>query len=84
MKAYIQKREKLLHLFSLLIVASSIFVDDFLTKMGLVVMGILGLVLIGWAKGNRTTFLIYLGLLLAALFYGYYMGDKNGLFPEKL
>lgn len=84
MKKYILKRERVFHLLSLMAVAASIFTNDFLTKMGLVVLGVFGLFVVALAKGNKSTILIYLVLLVVALGVGLYLGTQRGLIPGKL
>ncbi len=84
MKAYLLRRERVLHLVSLMLVVASVFVDEYLTKIGLVLLGILGLILISYAKDKKTTMLIYSVLFLAALVYGYYLGIQSGAIPDKL
>ncbi len=84
MKKYIIKREKIFHLLSLMSVAASIFTSEFLIKMGLVVLGVLGLFIVSLAKGNKSTIIIYSALLIAALGVALYLGTERGLIPDRL
>ena len=72
MKEYILKRERVFHLLALAIVIASVFVQDMPTKIAMLVLGILGLIAVSYAKGNKTSMIIYILLLIIAG-VGYYL-----------
>ncbi|MDO5615509.1 MAG: hypothetical protein Q4G16_04915 [Cruoricaptor ignavus] len=67
MKEYFQKRERVFHLISLGIIGSSVFTQEVYIKFTLVFVGILGLILLSYIKGNQKTMFIYIALLAVAL-----------------
>lgn len=72
MKEYLLKREAVFRLSSLLLVVASVFINDLNMKMALVVLGILGLILVSWAKGQKVVVWIFTILLVAAGVVYYY------------
>ncbi len=72
MKEYILKREMVFRLVSLLFVVASVFLKDSLMKFALLLVGVLGLVVIAYAKGQKSLVILFSILLLIAIVgYGY-------------
>ncbi len=76
MKAYILKRERILHVLSLLAIVASVFLKEINMKIVLLAVGIIGLTVISAAKGNKTTTAIY-ALLLILAFVGFFLIDSG-------
>lgn len=72
MREYILKRERILHVLSLLSIVVSVFLKEINMKFALLVLGIFGLIAISSAKRNKVTTIIYVILLVLA-FIGYYL-----------
>ncbi len=67
MNPYFEKRKGIFRLFSLVAVAASVFVEEDLWKLALIVLGIGGLIAVSWFEGKKSTFYIYLFLLVLAV-----------------
>ncbi|MGC4130556.1 MAG: hypothetical protein QM564_13615 [Bergeyella sp.] len=78
MKEYIVKREMVLRLVSLLFVVGSVFLDDLVMKLALLFIGVLGLILIANAKGQKSLVILFSVLLLAAVGGYFYLKMQQG------
>ena len=76
MRDYILKREKIIHILSLVTVVASVFLQELNLKFALLVLGIFGLLAIASAKRNKTTTIIFILLLVLAC-VGYYLIDSG-------
>lgn len=72
MKEYFIKRESIIRLLSLAIIAVSVFLANAEFKIALLSLGILGLMTLSWYKGQKTSFYIFLVLFILGIF-GYYL-----------
>ena len=80
MKEVILKREQIFHFLSLGIIAVSLFLKDPFQKMGLLVVGILGLLILSALKKQTILVSVYAALLVAAAIFFYYLtGGKVDL-----
>ncbi len=80
MKELILKRERIFHFLSLGIIAVSLFLKDPFQKMGLLVVGILGLLILSALKKQKILVSVYAALLVAAAIFFYYLtGGKVDL-----
>ena len=80
MKELILKRERIFHFLSLGIIAVSLFLKDPFQKMGLLVVGILGLLILSALKKQTILVSVYAALLVAAAIFFYYLtGGKVDL-----
>lgn len=82
MKELILKRERVLHFLSLGLIAVSLFLKDPFQKMSLLVVGILGLLILSILKNQKILISIYLGLLIAAGIFFYYLTKGNVKLPQ--
>lgn len=73
MKEYILKREAFVRLFSLMLVVISVFLEDLTMKLGLLLAGVAGLILVYYFKGQKTLVLIFSLLLIIAIVGYIYM-----------
>lgn len=73
MKEIILKRERVVHLLSLGLIAVSLFLKDPNQKMSVLVVGILGILLLSILKKQKILTIIYVVLLLAAGIFFYVM-----------
>lgn len=76
MKEYILRREAFLRLFSLVLVVVSVFLTNQLYKMVLLVLGVIGLILVSYAKGQKALLFIFSFLLILA-FVGYFLISRG-------
>ncbi|MBF8456604.1 hypothetical protein IV494_05355 [Kaistella sp. G5-32] len=76
MKELILRRERVLHFLSLGLVAVSLFLKDPFQKMGLLVVGILGLLLLSVLKKQKILIIIYIVLLIGAGIFFYFVTGK--------
>lgn len=78
MKKYILKREKVIHILSLVLVAISVFLNQEQSqlKIALLIAGVLGLIAVYYAKGSKLPLYIFITLLIFALI-GYYLITNN-------
>ena len=75
MKNYILKREAFLRLVSLALIVVSVFMKEIQLKSYLLFLGIIGLIAVSWAKGQKTVAYIFIFLLVAtaaALYFMYF------------
>lgn len=73
MKEYILRREKILHFFSLLFIAGSVFTKEVQYKIYLVLTGVAILFILSVFKGHKITSIIYGVLLVIAVIASYYI-----------
>ena len=59
MKKYILRRDGVFRLLSLMAVAVSVFLPDLYMKMGLLLLGILGLAVVSYAKEQKIGLIIF-------------------------
>lgn len=78
MKEYIVKRERTFHLLALMTVIASVFVQDLVIKIALLILGLVGLMAVSAAKEKKTTTIIY-AILLVITIVGYFL-ISNGMF----
>jgi hypothetical protein len=70
MKEYILKKERIFHFLSLALIAGSMFIQEPIQKIIVLVTGILGLLILSALKKQKTLVIVYLVLFLAAgIFY---------------
>lgn len=79
MKEYIVKREMVLRLVSLLFVVCSVFLEDLSMKLVLLVIGVVGLILIAFAKGQKSLVILFTVLLVIAVVGYYYLLNRTGV-----
>lgn len=79
MKKFILKREIIIRFFSLLLVVASVFIDEIELKITLLILGISGLIGIYFAKGQKSTAIIFFILLILAVVI-YYLISTGKLF----
>lgn len=79
MKNYLLKRHAVIHLLSLMAIVASAFIEDPLTKIPLLLVGIIGLFVVSLVKGKKIVTYIYGALLLVALVGGYLYLEGAGL-----
>jgi hypothetical protein len=77
MKEYILKRERIFHFLSLALIAGSMFLEDSVQKVAVLVTGILGLLILSSLKKQKVMVIIYLVLFFAALLFYYVL--TNGM-----
>ncbi len=73
MKEYILKRERIFHFLSLALIAGSMFLDDPIQKLVVLVSGILGLLVLSALKKQKILVIVYLVLFFAAGAFYYFM-----------
>ena len=75
MKEYILKKERVFHFLSLALIAGSLFLDDAIQKMVILVSGILGLLILSALKKQKILVIIYLVLFFAAGIFYYVISE---------
>lgn len=73
MKEYILQKERIFHFLSLALIAGSMFLDDPIQKLIVLVTGILGLLGLSALKKQKILVIIYLVLFVAAGVFYYLM-----------
>lgn len=81
MKEFILKRERIFHFLSLAIIALSLFLKVPEQKLGTLIIGILGLLLLSFFKNQKYLIWVYAILIIAAGVFYYVMttGKLNSL-----
>lgn len=77
MKELVLKRERIFHLLSLGLIAVSLFLEEPVQKVTVLVLGILGLLLLSILKQQKILIGIYLALLIAAGIFSYIITKDN-------
>ena len=67
MKEYFLKREGVIRLLSLIAITVSVFLDEPVLKVGLLVLGIGGLITLAWYRKQKVTLIIFCVLFVATL-----------------
>lgn len=67
MKEYFLKREGVIRLLSLIAITVSVFLDEPVLKVGLLVLGIGGLITLAWYRKQKVTLIIFSVLFVATL-----------------
>ena len=81
MKDLILKRERIFHFLSLGLIAVSMCLKDPIQKIGILIMGILGLIFLSILKKQKTLIIVYFLLLIGALVFFYFrMKDNPAIF----
>lgn len=75
MKEYILKKERVFHFLSLALIAGSLFLEDPIQKMIILVTGILGLLILAALKKQKILVIIYLILFVAAGVFYYLISE---------
>ena len=75
MKEYILKKERIFHFLSLGFIAGSLFLEDPIQKMVILVSGILGLLILSALKKQKILVIIYLILFIAAGVFYYLVSE---------
>ncbi len=71
MKEYFLKREGVIRLLSLIAITVSVFLDEPVLKVGLLVLGIGGLITLAWYRKQKITLIIFCVLFVATLIVYY-------------
>jgi len=71
MKEYFLKREGGIRLLSLIAITVSVFLDEPVLKVGLLVLGIGGLITLAWYRKQKITLIIFCVLFVATLIVYY-------------
>ena len=81
MKDLILKRERIFHFFSLALIAVSMFLEDPIQKITVLITGILGLIFLSVLKKQKILIIVYFLLLIGALAFFYFkMKDNPAIF----
>ncbi|WHF52298.1 hypothetical protein QGN23_03230 [Chryseobacterium gotjawalense] len=73
MKEYILKKERIFHFLSLALIAGSMFIQEPVQKLIVLVTGILGLLVLSALKKQKILVIVYLVLFIAAGIFYYLM-----------
>ena len=77
MKEFILKKERIFHFLSLALIAGSMFIDDSVQKLIVLLTGILGLLVLASLKKQKVLVIIYLVLFISAgIFYYLVLNGK--------
>ena len=72
MKEFFLKREGIVRVLSLVLIALSVFLEDAGLKIALISVGILGLILMSYFKGQKSSLIIFILLFVIGII-GYYL-----------
>ncbi|WP_226064677.1 hypothetical protein [Kaistella polysaccharea] len=75
MKEYILQKERIFHFLALALIAGSLFLEDPIQKMVVLVTGILGLLVLSALKKQKILVIIYLVLFFAAGIFYYLVSE---------
>ena len=73
MKEYILQKERIFHFLSLALIAGSMFIEEPIQKLIVLVTGILGLLVLSALKKQKILVIVYLVLFFAAGIFYYLM-----------
>lgn len=73
MKEYVLQKERIFHFLSLALIAGSMFIDEPMQKILVLIIGILGLLALAALKKQKILVIVYLVLFVSAGIFYYLM-----------